>query len=29
MDWAFAFGKATSLADETMNRIGAIPAGRR
>jgi dihydrofolate reductase len=29
MDWAFAFGKATSLADETMNRIGAILAGRR
>jgi hypothetical protein len=27
MDWVFAFGKATSLADETMNRIGAILAG--
>jgi dihydrofolate reductase len=29
MDWAFAHGEATSLADETMNRIGAILAGRR
>jgi dihydrofolate reductase len=29
MDWAFAQGEATSLADETMNRIGAILAGRR
>jgi hypothetical protein len=29
MDWAFAHGKATSLADETMQRIGAILAGRR
>jgi len=29
MDWAFAAGEATSLADETMERIGAILAGRR
>jgi dihydrofolate reductase len=29
MDWVFSFGEATSLADETMNRIGAILAGRR
>jgi dihydrofolate reductase len=29
MDWVFAFGESTSLADETMNRIGAILAGRR
>jgi dihydrofolate reductase len=29
IDWAFAFGEPTSLADETMNRIGAILAGRR
>jgi dihydrofolate reductase len=29
MDWAFAFGEPTSLADETINRIGAILAGRR
>jgi dihydrofolate reductase len=29
MDWAFAFGEASSLADETMRRIGAIVAGRR
>jgi dihydrofolate reductase len=29
MDWAFGYGEATSLADETMNRIGAILAGRR
>jgi dihydrofolate reductase len=29
MDWVFAFGEATSLADKTMNRIGAILAGRR
>lgn len=29
MDWAFAFGEPTSLGDETMNRIGAILAGRR
>ena len=29
MDWAFAYGEPTSLADETMNRIGAILAGRR
>jgi hypothetical protein len=29
MDWAFAFGGATSLADEAMSRIGAIVAGRR
>ena len=29
MDWAFAHGAATSLADETMERIGAILAGRR
>jgi dihydrofolate reductase len=29
MDWAFAYGKATALADETMERIGAILAGRR
>jgi dihydrofolate reductase len=29
IDWAFAFGEPTSLADETMERIGAIVAGRR
>jgi dihydrofolate reductase len=29
MDWAFGYGEATSLADETMHRIGAILAGRR
>ncbi len=29
MDWAVAHGAATSLADETMDRIGAILAGRR
>ena len=29
MDWAFAHAEATSLADETMQRIGAILAGRR
>jgi dihydrofolate reductase len=29
MDWVFAQGKATSLADETLKRIGAIVAGRR
>jgi dihydrofolate reductase len=29
IDWAFAFGEPTSLGDETMNRIGAILAGRR
>jgi dihydrofolate reductase len=29
MDWAFGFGEPTSLAAETMSRIGAIVAGRR
>jgi dihydrofolate reductase len=29
IEWAFAFGEPTSLANETMNRIGAILAGRR
>jgi dihydrofolate reductase len=29
MDWAFAYGTPTSLGDETMNRIGAVLAGRR
>jgi dihydrofolate reductase len=29
MDWAFGYGEATSLADDTMHRIGAILAGRR
>src|SRR6266513_159917 len=29
MDWAFDYGEATSLAAETMERIGAILAGRR
>ena len=29
MDWAFAYGEPTSLVDETMQRIGAILAGRR
>jgi hypothetical protein len=29
MDWAFGYGEATSLADETRDRIGAILAGRR
>lgn len=29
MDWAFAHGRPTAVADETMNRLGAILAGRR
>ncbi len=29
MDWAFAYGRPTAVADETMNRLGAILAGRR
>jgi dihydrofolate reductase len=29
MDWAFGYGEATSLADDTTHRIGAILAGRR
>ena len=29
MDWAFAHGRPTALADETMKRLGAILAGRR
>jgi dihydrofolate reductase len=29
MDWAFNHGDATSLADQTMRRIGTILAGRR
>jgi dihydrofolate reductase len=29
MDWAFGYGKATALADDTMRRFGAILAGRR
>jgi dihydrofolate reductase len=29
MDWAFDYGEATSRAGETMERIGAILAGRR
>lgn len=29
MDWVFRYGAATSLAEETMERIGAILAGRR
>lgn len=29
MDWAFRYGEPTSLAGETMGRIGAILAGRR
>jgi dihydrofolate reductase len=29
MDWVFEYGEASSLADETMRRIGAIIAGRR
>ena len=29
MDWAFGYGSPTSLAGETMGRIGAILAGRR
>jgi dihydrofolate reductase len=29
MDWAFGYGSPTSLADETLQRIGAIVAGRR
>ena len=29
MDWAFSQGEATSLAGETMRRVGAILAGRR
>jgi dihydrofolate reductase len=29
MDWAFVHGRPTAVADETMNRLGAILAGRR
>jgi dihydrofolate reductase len=29
MEWVFAYGEATSLADATTRRIGAILAGRR
>lgn len=29
MHWAFAHGRPTAVADETMNRLGAILAGRR
>jgi dihydrofolate reductase len=29
IDWAFASGEPTSLAEDTMRRIGAIVAGRR
>jgi len=29
MDWAFAHGRPTALADETMKRLGATLAGRR
>ena len=29
LDWPFLFAESTSLADETMNRISAILAGRR
>jgi dihydrofolate reductase len=29
MEWVFSYGEATSLAAETMSRIGAILAGRR
>ena len=29
MDWAFAHGRPTAVADETMKRLGAILAGRR
>lgn len=29
MDWAFGHGRPTAMADETMNRLGAILAGRR
>ena len=29
VEWSFDYGEATSLAAETMNRIGAILAGRR
>jgi dihydrofolate reductase len=29
MDWAFAHGRPTALADETRDRLGAILAGRR
>jgi dihydrofolate reductase len=29
MDWAFGHGRPTAVADETMNRLGAILAGRR
>jgi dihydrofolate reductase len=29
IDWSFDYGQATSLAGETMERVGAILAGRR
>jgi hypothetical protein len=29
MEWVFSYGEATTLADGTMGRIGAILAGRR
>jgi dihydrofolate reductase len=29
MDWVFRYGDGTSLAEDTMRRIGAIVAGRR
>jgi hypothetical protein len=29
VEWSFEYGSATSLATETMERIGAIVAGRR
>ena len=29
MDWAFAYGRPTAVADETMKRLGAVLAGRR
>lgn len=29
VEWSFDYGAATSLAEETMNRVGAIVAGRR
>jgi dihydrofolate reductase len=29
MDWAFEYGSATALVDETMERFGAIVTGRR
>ncbi len=29
MDWAFAYGEPTAVAEQTMDRVGAVLAGRR